>query len=95
MLLLVVMAILLQIYGRRGGADASLQDCDWQGIPPARDPPRPLALRRGTILIVAIPFIVVLIPLANIVWAALLPFYQPFSFAALSKSGLCQFCRKC
>jgi len=41
--------------------------------------------------VVAIPFIVVIIPLATIVWAAFLPYYQPFSIAALPKLGVGNF----
>jgi iron(III) transport system permease protein len=41
--------------------------------------------------VVAIPFIVVIIPLATIVWAAFLPYYQPFSIAALPKLGIGNF----
>jgi iron(III) transport system permease protein len=40
---------------------------------------------------VALPCIVVLIPISNIIWAALLPFYQPFSLEALPKVGLSNF----
>jgi iron(III) transport system permease protein len=42
-------------------------------------------------LVVAIPFVVVIVPLANILWTALLPYYQPFSFAAMSKLGVGHF----
>ena len=42
-------------------------------------------------LIVAIPFIVVVIPLATILWAALLPYYQPFSITALPLLGFGNF----
>ena len=39
----------------------------------------------------AIPCIVVVLPLATILWAALLPYYQPFSIAALPKLGFANF----
>ena len=89
-LLLIVMAILLQFYGRLSAQAHRYPHCHRQGLPAARDPPRPLALS-VTILVGLIPFVVVLIPLATIIWAALLPFYQPFNFAALSRLGFDNF----
>jgi iron(III) transport system permease protein len=42
-------------------------------------------------LVVAIPLIVVVVPLATILWAALLPYYQPFSVAAIPMLGIANF----
>jgi iron(III) transport system permease protein len=89
-LLLVVMAVLLQIYGRVAAQSHRYQTVTGKGF-------RPRVVRLGGwkyaagALIVAIPCIVVVIPLATILWAALLPYYQPFSIAALPKLGLANF----
>jgi iron(III) transport system permease protein len=89
-LLLVVMAILLQIYNRVAAQTHRYQTVTGKGY-------RPRVIRLGRwryvagALIVAIPFIVVVIPLATILWAALLPYYEPFSVAAVSKLGLGNF----
>ena len=89
-LLLVVMAVLLQIYSRVAAQTHRYQTVTGKGF-------RPRVVRLGRwryaagALIVAIPFIVVVIPLATILWAALLPYYQPFSIAALPKLGFANF----
>lgn len=85
-LLLVIMAILLQIYNRVAAQTHRYQTVTGKGY-------RPRVIRLGRwryaagALIVAIPFIVVVVPLATILWAALLPFYEPLSVAAISKLG--------
>jgi iron(III) transport system permease protein len=89
-LLLVVMAILLQIYSRIAAQSHRYQTVTGKGF-------RPRVIRLGRwrpaagAAIVAIPFVVVFIPLATILWAALLPFYQPFSIAALPQLGVANF----
>lgn len=81
-LLLVIMAVLLQIYGRVAAQSHRYQTVTGKGY-------RPRVVRLGRwrhvagALIVAIPLVVVVIPLLTILWAALLPFYQPFSIKAL------------
>jgi iron(III) transport system permease protein len=89
-LLLVVMAILLHIYNRVAAQTHRYQTVTGKGF-------RPRVVRLGRwryvagVLIVTIPFIVVVIPLATILWAALLPYYQPFSSAAVSMLGVGNF----
>ena len=90
-LLLVIMAILLQIYNRVAAQTHRYQTVTGKGY-------RPRVIRLGRwryaagALIVAIPFIVVVVPLATILWAALLPFYQPLSVkAAMSLLGFGNF----
>jgi iron(III) transport system permease protein len=89
-LLLVVMATLLQFYNRVTASAHRYQSITGKGF-------RPRVFRLGRwryaagAAVVAIPFIVVIIPLATIVWAAFLPYYQPFSIAALPKLGIGNF----
>jgi iron(III) transport system permease protein len=89
-LLLVVMATLLQFYNRVTASAHRYQSITGRGF-------RPRVFRLGRwryaagAAVVAIPFIVVIIPLATIVWAAFLPYYQPFSIAALPKLGIGNF----
>jgi len=89
-LLLVVMALLLQVYSRVAAQTHRYQTVTGKGF-------RPRVIRLGRwryaagALIVAIPFIVVVIPLATILWAALLPYYQPFSIKALPLLGFGNF----
>jgi iron(III) transport system permease protein len=89
-LLLVVMAVLLQIYSRVAAQSHRYQTVTGKGF-------RPRVIRLGRwryaagALIVAIPFIVVVVPLLTILWAALLPYYQPFSAKALPLLGLGNF----
>jgi iron(III) transport system permease protein len=89
-MLLVVMAILLEIYNRVASQTHRYQTVTGKGF-------RPRVIRLGPwrhaagALIVAIPCVVVVLPLATILWAALLPYYQPFSVAAISKLGLANF----
>jgi iron(III) transport system permease protein len=90
MLLLVIMAILLQIYNRVAARTHRYQTVTGKGF-------RPRVVRLGRwryaagALIVAIPLVVIVLPLATILWAALLPYYQPFSVAALPKLGVANF----
>jgi len=89
-LLLVVMALLLQLYGRVAAQTHRYQTVTGKGF-------RPRVIRLGRwryaagALIVAIPFTVVVIPLATILWAALLPYYQPFSLKAFPLLGFGNF----
>jgi iron(III) transport system permease protein len=85
-LLLVIMALLLQIYGRVVAQTHRYQTVTGKGF-------RPRVVRLGRwryaagAVIAAIPLVVVVIPLVTILWAALLPFYQPFSVKALPLLG--------
>ncbi len=89
-MLLVVMAVLLQVYNRVAAQSHRYQTVTGKGF-------RPRVVRLGRwryaagALIIAIPFIVVVIPLATILWAALLPYYQPFSMKALPLLGSANF----
>ena len=89
-LLLVVMALLLQVYSRVAAQTHRYQTVTGKGF-------RPRVIRLGRwryvagALIVTIPFIVVVIPLATILWAALLPYYQPFSLKAVPLLGFGNF----
>ena len=89
-LLLIIMAILLYIYYRVAAQTHRYQTVTGKGF-------RPRVIRLGRwryaagALIVAIPLVVIVIPLATILWAALLPYYQPFSVAALTKLGTANF----
>ena len=89
-LLLIVMAVLLHIYNRVAARTWRYQTVTGKGF-------RPRVVRLGRwryaagALIVAIPLVVIVLPLATILWAALLPYYQPFSIAALPKLGVANF----
>lgn len=89
-LLLIIMAILLHIYNRVAAQTYRYQTVTGKGF-------RPRVVRLGRwryaagALIVAIPLVVIVVPLATILWAALLPYYQPFSVAALPKLGVANF----
>jgi iron(III) transport system permease protein len=89
-LLLVVMFTLLKFYNR-----VTVQTHRYQSVTGKGFRPRVFRLGRwrhvAGAVVVAIPFIVVIIPLATIVWAAFLPYYQPFSIAALPKLGVGNF----
>jgi iron(III) transport system permease protein len=91
-LLLIVMAILLRIYNRVAAQSHRYRTVTGKGF-------RPRIVSLGVwrvpagVLIALIPLIVIVIPLANILWAALLPYYQPFSVQALSKLGFDNFIR--
>jgi iron(III) transport system permease protein len=89
-LLLVIMAVLLQLYARVAAQTHRYRTVTGKGYRPRIVPLGPWRYLAGT-LIVAIPCIVVLVPLSNILWAALLPYYQPFSLAALPKVGVANF----
>jgi iron(III) transport system permease protein len=90
LLLLVIMAVLLQVYHR-----TAAQTHRYQTVTGKNYRPRVTRLGRwryaAGALIAAIPLVVVVIPLATILWAALLPFYQPFSIKALPLLGLANF----
>lgn len=89
-LLLIIMAILLQIYNRVAARTYRYQTVTGRGF-------RPRVVRLGRwryaagALIVAIPLVVIVLPLATVLWAALLPYYQPFSIAALPRLGVANF----
>lgn len=89
-LLLIIMALLLQLYNRVAARGWRYQTVTGRGF-------RPRVIRLGRwryvadSLIVAIPLIVIALPLATVLWAALLPYYQPFSIAALPKLGVGNF----
>jgi len=89
-LLLVIMAVLLQVYAAVAAQTHRYQTVTGKGY-------RPRVMRLGHwrpvagVLIAAVPLVVVVIPLATILWAALLPFYQPFSVKALPLLGFANF----
>jgi iron(III) transport system permease protein len=89
-LLLILMAILLQVYNRVAAQTHRYQTVTGKGF-------RPRIVRLGRwrpvagALVVAIPLVVIVVPLATILWAALLPYYQPFSIAAIPKLGVGNF----
>jgi iron(III) transport system permease protein len=89
-LLLVVMGVLLQIYAR-----IAAQSHRYQTVTGKNYRPRVARLGRwryvAGALIATIPLVVVVVPLATILWAALLPFYQPFSIKALPLLGVANF----
>jgi iron(III) transport system permease protein len=89
-LLLVIMAVLLQLYSRVAAQTHRYRTVTGKGYRPRIVRLGPWRYVAGT-LIVVIPCIVVLIPISNIIWAALLPFYQPFSLAALPNVGVSNF----
>jgi iron(III) transport system permease protein len=88
--LLVIMAILLHFYGRLSAQAHRFRTVTGKGF-------RPRVIRLGpwrypvTVLVALIPFVVVIVPLLTIIWAALLPFYQPFSIDGLSRMRLTHF----
>jgi iron(III) transport system permease protein len=89
-LLLILMAILLQVYNRVAAQTHRYQTVTGKGF-------RPRIVRLGRwrpvagALVVVIPLVVIVVPLATILWAALLPYYQPFSIAAIPKLGVGNF----
>lgn len=89
-ILLVVMGVLLRLYGRITAETHRYRTVTGKNF-------RPRIIRLGrwrypmAFMVVAIPFIVIAVPLINILWAALLPFYQPFSIKALSQLSLANF----
>jgi iron(III) transport system permease protein len=89
-LLLVIMAVLLQFYAGVAAQTHRYQTVTGKGY-------RPRVMRLGRwrpiagVLIAAVPLVVVVIPLATILWAALLPFYQPFGVKALPLLGFANF----
>jgi iron(III) transport system permease protein len=89
-ILLVVMAVLLRLYGRITAETHRYRTVTGKNF-------RPRIIRLGrwrypmAFMVVAIPFVVIILPLINIVWAALLPYYQPFSIKALSQLSLVNF----
>src|SRR5262249_47823477 len=89
-LLLILMAVLLQVYNRVAARTHRYQTVTGKGF-------RPRVVRLGRwrpaagVLVAVIPLIVVIVPVATILWAALLPYYQPFSIAAIPKLGVANF----
>jgi iron(III) transport system permease protein len=89
-LLLVLMTVLLQVYNRVAARTHRYQTVTGKGF-------RPRVVRLGRwrpaagALVALIPLIVVILPVATILWAALLPYYQPFSIAAIPKLGVANF----
>ncbi len=83
-ILLVIMTMLLRLYDRMVRNAHRYRTVTGKGFRPrviALGPLRPIA----GFLIVIIPAVVIAIPLANILWAALLPYYEPFNLGALGK----------
>ena len=83
-ILLVIMTVLLRLYDRMVRNAHRFRTVTGKGFRPrviALGPLRPVA----GLLIVIIPAVVIAIPLSNIIWAALLPYYEPFNLAALGK----------
>ena len=85
-LLLIVMAILLRIYNRVAAQSHRYRTVTGKGFRPRIVSLDVWRVPAG-VLIALIPLIVIVIPLANILWAALLPYYQPFSLQALLKAS--------
>lgn len=89
-ILLVGMAVLLRLYGRISSETHRYRTVTGKGF-------RPRIIQLGrwrypmALVVVTIPFIVIVLPLINIIWAALLPYYQPFSLKALSQMSLINF----
>ena len=83
-LLLMMMAVLLRLYDRMVRNAHRYHTVTGKGFRPrviALGPLRPVA----GLLIIIIPAVVIAIPLSNILWAAALPYYEPFNLAALDK----------
>ena len=83
-ILLVIMTILLRLYDRMVRNAHRYRTVTGKGFRPrvvALGALRPVA----GLLIVVIPIVVIAIPLSNILWAAVLPYYEPFNLAAFSK----------
>jgi len=83
-ILLAIMLVLLRLYDRMVRNAHRFRTVTGKGFRPrvvALGPLRPLA----GLLIILIPAVVIAIPLSNILWAALLPYYEPFNVAALGK----------
>jgi iron(III) transport system permease protein len=84
------MAVLLQLYSRVVAQSHRYQTVTGKGF-------RPRVVRLGRwrhvagALVVAIPFVIVVIPMATILWAALLPYYRPFSLDAIPSLGFQNF----
>ena len=89
-LLLVAMILMLRAYERVAEQSHRYRTVTGRGFRP-----RVVSLGRwrplAGALIALIPLIVVVLPLATIFWAALLPYYQPFSVAALPLLGFANF----
>ena len=86
-ILLVVMVALLQVYNRIAAQSHRYRSVTGKGFRPrmvSLGRLRPLA---GA-LILFIPLVVIFLPLLTILWASLLPYYQPPSLAALKSIGL-------
>jgi iron(III) transport system permease protein len=91
-LLLLVMAILLRVYNRVAAQSHRYRTVTGKGF-------RPRMVKLGRwrrpagALVALIPLVVIVLPLASILWAALLPYYQPLSLQALSRVGMDNFIR--
>ena len=89
-LLLVLMVVLLRLYNLVAEQSHRYRSITGKGFRP-----RMVNLGRwrwlaGTMILI-IPLVVVIVPLANVLWAALLPYYQPPSLQALERLGLDNF----
>lgn len=82
--ILVLMFVLLRIYARVSGQAHRYRTVTGRGFRPRIIPLGRWRLLAG-IFVLLIPFIVVVVPLLTVLWAALLPFYQPVSMAAVSR----------
>ena len=88
--ILVLMVVLLHLYSRVSAEAHRYRTVTGKGFRPRimrLGPWRPFA---GA-LVVGVPFIVILVPLLTVFWAALLPYYQSFSIAALKRVTLANF----
>jgi iron(III) transport system permease protein len=88
--ILILMVVLLQLYSRVSAQAHRYRTVTGKGFRPRimrLGPWRPLA---GA-LVVGVPFIVILVPLLTVFWAALLPYYQSFSIAALQRVTMANF----
>ncbi len=81
--LLLIVAVLLALYNRLSGHAARFQTITGKGY-------RPRVLRLGkwrylaSAVLVLLFLVIIVFPLAIVIWASFLPFYQPFSMKALS-----------
>lgn len=83
-ILLLIMTVLMQLYNGMVRNAHRYRTVTGKGFRP-----RVVALGRlrpvAGLLILIIPAVVIAIPLANILWAAALPYYEPFNLSALGK----------
>lgn len=88
--LLVIMALLLKIYGRISSQAHRYRTITGKGFRPrivSLGRWRPLA----GVFVLVVPIITIVIPIAMLLWAASLPYYQIFSVRALSQLTLKNF----